>query len=99
MNITPKHIASQKVIGKLGNKKVTELVTTGGLHIVAADEGGKVKVLGTGPHRAIARYIAEKAEPKLIIQELSKSDALDPITLAREVPVWEEVTRRVRETL
>lgn len=97
MKITPNDIASKKVIGKLRDKNVTELVTTGGLHIVATDNGGDIKILGTGPHRAIARYLAEKSEPDLVIHELSKSDALDLVTIMRELPKWEAYTRRLQE--
>lgn len=96
MNITANHIASKRVIGKLKGKDVHELLTTGGLHIVAVSEGGKTRVLGTGPHRGVARYIAEKNEPSLIITELSKSDALDPVTLMNEVPKYEALTKHMQ---
>jgi hypothetical protein len=44
----------------------------------------------------VARYIAEKREPELILNELSKSEALDPYTFLSVVPHYEAITEAIR---
>jgi hypothetical protein len=93
MNLTPDHIESKKRIGTLGNSPVFELTTTGGLHLVVAARGGKeAEVLGTGPHRAVARFIAKKRNKDLEISELSKADHIEPIYFEHLLPKYEEIT-------
>lgn len=64
-----------KKVGTLEGDDVVEVTTKGGLcMIVTKTEGGKMKTLGVGPHRAVARYIAKEREgAKLQWTELSKS--------------------------
>lgn len=97
LNITAKHTKSKRKIGTLHGQPVVELETTGGLHLIVAPDGNSVKVLGTGPHRAVARFIAEKNEPDLRITELSKSDALDPHAMASVLPMWTQITKKLRK--
>lgn len=98
MQLQAKHLASKKQVGTLKGKPVFHLETTGGLNlfITADGAGGNAKVLSTGPVRAVARYIAEKREPDLILNELSKSEEMDPYTFLSVVPQYEAITDAIR---
>jgi hypothetical protein len=74
MNIEPKHIASKRRIGTCKGQPVVEILLKGGLHLVTTLQGGKPKTIGAGPHRAVARWMAEKNEPECAIEELSKDE-------------------------
>lgn len=74
LQITAHDIRSKKRIGQLEGADVWHLETKGGYHIVAAAKREGSKILGVGPHRAVARYTAEKHFPALRITELAKSD-------------------------
>ena len=98
MNINEKHIKTKRKIGSIHGKPVVEVVTGGGFHMVATQgEGNKLKILGTGPHRAVARWIAQKTEPDLEITELSKSDTLDIHAIGPEIARWERITKMFQE--
>jgi hypothetical protein len=92
VNVTEKHIASKKRIGTLDGKPVIEVVTSGGLYMVVYQKSGAVETLGTGPHRAVARYIAKRREPKLEITELSKSDHVEESAILSVVAKYEKLT-------
>lgn len=97
INIKAEHIESKKRIGKLRGKAVIELKTTGGFHmVVAATDAGGFETLGTGPHRAVARHIAQKREPEMILEELSKSDWVDPVHFQHLLPEYEGITEQIR---
>lgn len=98
MEITANHVMYKKRIGKVGDVPVYEIATTGGLHMIlkASGANGKPEMLGTGSHRAIARHIAKRKEPRLELNELSKSDWLDPNHYAHLLPKYEELTDRMR---
>ena len=75
MNIEPKHIASKRRIGtRKSGEPVIEILLKGGLHLVTTLHGGKPKTIGAGPHRAVARWMAEKNDPEVHIEELSKDE-------------------------
>lgn len=95
--VTAQHIALKKRIGTLEGKPVVELMTTGGLYMVVTNKNGGVETLGTGPHRAVARFLAKKREPKLFITELSKSDWLDETAILSVAPKYEALTDRFNE--
>lgn len=97
MNVTSKHIASKKRIGSLHGSPVVEVRTSGGLYMVVCQKSGVLQTLGTGPHRAVARFIAEKREPELEITELSKSDWLDQAAIDSVLPKYEALTDRFNE--
>lgn len=98
MDITSDHIQSKKEIGLLKGKPVIELITTGGLHLVVAAKDGKFETLGTGPHRAISRYIAKKREPDIEYNEMAKSeDTVSVITFVHRLPEFFQLTSRIRE--
>jgi hypothetical protein len=95
--VTEKHIANKKRIGTLDGKPVIELMTTGGLYMVVMNKNGNVETLGTGPHRAVARFLAKKREPNLVVTELSKSDWLDEAAIMSVAPKYEELAERFNE--
>ena len=80
-------------IGTLRGKDVFGMVTKGGLNLVSDSAG---KILGAGPHRAIAKNIAEKNEPSLTWTELNKGDYIDPSHYQLLLPKYEELTRTMR---
>jgi hypothetical protein len=96
MDLVPGHIAFKKKIGTLKGKAVIELATTGGFHMVVTSQNGGVETLGTGPHRAVARYIAEQHEPEIVWSELSKSDYVAPEHFAWCLPEYQAVTEAFR---
>lgn len=78
MDIKDNYIAYKKRIGTFKGSPVTEILLKGGLNLVAIMEKGKPKIIGAGPHRAVARWLAQKAEPELEISEspLEKSESV-----------------------
>ena len=95
--VTEKHIASKKRIGSLAGHPVVELMTSGGLYMVVTNKAGSLDILGTGPHRAVARYLAKKKEPKLEVTELSKSDWLDQTSILSVADKYERLTVRLNQ--
>jgi hypothetical protein len=95
--VTEKHIAMKKRIGSLDGKPVVELMTSGGLYMVVTNKGGSLDILGTGPHRAVARYLAKKKEPTMEVTELSKSDWLDQTSIDSIAAKYERLTERLNE--
>lgn len=88
MNIEPKHIASKTRIGTLHGQPVVEILLKGGLHLVAALKDGKSRTIGAGPHRAVARWMAEKNEPDCQIEESLQKD--ESVSLAGCLSVEKE---------
>lgn len=98
MDIKKEHIAYKKTVGKKGGSQVIELGTTGGLHLVIVQEGGKPVVRGSGPHAAVARYIAQKQDPDIEYTELTKSDYMEPYLFMALVPEYERLTKMIQRT-
>lgn len=94
--LTPEHVASKKRIGNLKDSPIFEILTTGGLYMNILGKGAGFEVISTGPHRAIARFIAEQRYPNVIWTELSKSDWVDPKDFMPLVPKYQELTNRLR---
>lgn len=94
MEITNEHIATRRKVGTLNKRPVIEIVTTGGLHLWVCAKSDGVQTLAAAPHRAVARHIAKKRHPDMIITELSKSDWIDPICFQHLLPEWEHTTDR-----
>lgn len=92
MNITPEHIKTKKRIGTLDDEPVIHIETTGGLHLIVSNKKGKPDILGSGPHPAVARHIAQKREKDLVLTELSKSDQVDQNAVESMVPKYSELT-------
>ena len=96
LSLTPEHVQSKKKIGSYKELPVFEIVTTGGLYLNVLGKGAGWEVIGTGPHRAVARYIAEQRYPAIAWSELSKSDWVDPADFAHILPKYQELTERFR---
>ena len=94
MDISPQHLAYKKQIGLYKGKAVWEIATTGGFHLLVGHKDGAQHTFGTGSHRAIARHIAKKREPDLLITEMSKADFVDPRAYEHLLPQYEALTDR-----
>lgn len=94
MDITPQHVSYKKQVGLFKGKPVWEIATTGGFHLLVGLKGGEQHTFGTGSHRAIARHIARKREPELVITELSKSDSVPLECYQHLLPEYEALTDR-----
>lgn len=103
MNITKEQLdpsKKPKKIGKLHGVPVFELCTKGGLNIVCVFNGASgTKILGAGPHRGFARYLALQKESDLLLDELSKSEELDPRCFDHLIPYWANVVDKMNEKL
>lgn len=93
MQITQNEIEFKRKVGKSGTRDIYHVKTRGGLHVMARSDG---TVLGAGPHRAVARHLAQKFEPDAEWTELSKSDHVDFDVFAHLVPKYEEITIKMR---
>jgi hypothetical protein len=97
MDLNAKQIDEKpKKVGVLKGKPVFHLRTKGGLHLLVTAAGTGYQTLGTGPHRAVARHIAQKHEPEIVWSELSKADHVDISTFALVLPKYEELTEAFR---
>lgn len=91
-------------VGKLGKKDVYQYKTKGGFYMVGVPKVGGMEILGSGPHRAVARIVAENNNTKkgddaeeLNWTELSKSDHVDPANYEFILPEYEELTIKLRK--
>lgn len=92
MNIRPQEIDYKKKIGTLKGNPVIEIGLKGGYHLICSTKGNEIEYLGAGPHRAVARHIAKKRSPDLMITELSKGDYVEPSHFEHLVPHYEAMT-------
>lgn len=97
--LTEAHIASKRRIGTLEGKPVVELMTSGGLYLVVTNKSDGMEVCGSGPHRAVARFLAKKKEPNIVITELSKSDWLDETAILSVADKYERLTEQFNSAL
>lgn len=97
MDIRPQEIEYKKNIGTLDGHPVIELGLKGGYHIVCSLRGPHVDYLGVGPHRAVARFMAKKRNDRLKIDELSKSEDVDPIYFQKELPKYEVIREQMQK--
>lgn len=89
-------LAYKKQVGKTEEgDPIWEIATKGGLHLVMKPKGQKFETLGTGPHRAIARHLAEK-RCKITWTELNKSDHLDYHVMEPLLPKYAALTEIMR---
>jgi hypothetical protein len=96
MKIEERQILYRKTIGNLDKSAVIEICTIGGLKIVGVQErNGKIKTLGAGSHRAVARYLAQKAEPGIRISALEKSEDVHYADFKDLLPFWQSVVERL----
>lgn len=99
MDVSSKQIKGKpKTVGKSDGKDVQEVHTKGGLAmIIRANGSGGFETLGTGPHRAVARAIANKKAPGIKWTELNKSDYVPPDCYEHLLPKYEALTDRMRQ--
>jgi hypothetical protein len=97
VDIQEKHIQTKKRIGTLRGQPVVEVLTKGGFYLVVTQKNGALLTLGTGPHRAVARYIAQKREPDMTVMELSKSDHLDEQAILSVFKKYSDLTDFVND--
>jgi len=100
MELTPQQLDGRpKKVGTLRGKAVMEARTKGGLNLIMTpnEKNSKWENLGCGPHRAIARHIAEKREKEIIWSDLAKSDWIDPSHFEWLLPRYEALTERFRD--
>jgi hypothetical protein len=90
MILPQNQVAFRKKVGKVGTKSIWHIKLKGGLHVMADDAG---KVIGSGPHRAVARHLASKYEPDAVWSELSKSDHVDLEAFEHLLPKYEALTK------
>lgn len=85
-----------KKIGELEGKPVFNVLTKGGLTMVAhLADNGDINVLGVGSHQLIARAVATNEHPKINFTELSKSESnLAPDVLKKYMPEFLELTHK-----
>lgn len=82
-------------IGRSKGVPVYEMFTKGGLSMVVCKGDGGTKILGAGPHRALARQIALAKDPNFELEELSKSEETNSEQFKHLIPHWSEVTDRI----
>lgn len=84
MKIDKDQIAETFIAGKTKDgKNIVYVATHGGLHaFFCKDEDGNVSSIGAAPHKAIARFLAEKKEPGIKWNEdFNKSEDLQKMGL------------------
>lgn len=96
LQITPEHIASKKVIGKLKNNKVFHIATTGGLNVVIVAKAVP-EIIGAGAHKGLAKFLAKRKEPDIEYNELEKSD-VDPVYFQHLIPKYEAIVEALRKS-
>jgi hypothetical protein len=93
MKVPENQIELKKKVGQSNGKAITHIKTVGGLHLVIDSKGS---VLGSGPHRAVARKIATQFDPDIQWTELSKSEHVDLRAYEHLLPEWVDVTLAFR---
>lgn len=93
MQVKEHDIASKRIVGKLKGTPVVELITGGGLNLIAINKNGSAHILSSGPHEAISRHIAETEEPDIEWTEFSKSEGIPKIILDSIAEPWIKLTK------
>jgi hypothetical protein len=97
MDIRPEEVEYKKKVGKVGQNPLIEVGLKGGLHLIFMAKNGKFETMGTGPHRAVARFIAgKKAEGKAEWTDLNKADHIEPAYFQHLLPKYESLTDAFR---
>lgn len=98
MDVTASEIVYKKKIGDSNSGPVLEVATKGGWHMVVVGKGKTFETIGVGPHRGVARFIAQKKEPSMVLDALEKSDIsleIPPMMLEK----YELVTEKINHYL
>lgn len=91
--IDRKQIKSETRIGTLEGEPVVLFKTHGGFNLVMGKKDGKRTTLGTGPHPGLAKFIAKKNAPEMVMTEMSKSEIETLTKNEALVAKYEAVTR------
>jgi hypothetical protein len=92
--IDEKQVKSRTRIGTLDGEPVELVKCFGGFNLVVTKKNGKRTTLGTGPHPGLAKFIARKNAPSMVMLEMSKSEE---DTIAKNdvmVAKYEAITQR-----
>lgn len=96
-DIKPQHLSGPPTkIGKMGAKDLYQLRTKGGLYMLVTKAEKGFNIISMGPHRQVARIIAEKNHDDIEYTELSKADHLDPAAFEFVIPEYEELTKKMQ---
>lgn len=96
--IEPKHLEGEpKVIGKMGDAKLYQLKTKGGLYIIVKNKAKGYEFLSCGPHRQVARQSLVNKYDNIEFTELSKADHVPPEHYAMLLPEYEALTVKFRK--
>lgn len=98
MDIKPEEVEYRKKVGRVGNDPLIEVGLKGGLHLILKAKGSKFETMGTGPHRAVARFIAEKKSDEPVEwTDLNKADHIEPAFFEHLLGKYEALTDAFRE--
>jgi hypothetical protein len=98
MQIKPQDIKAQKQIGHMEGRPVFQIGLKGGLFLLATlNKSGNIEIMGSGPHQTVARHIAKKLHPQMVITELAKSEELEERTYVNLVPFYVNLTDRLNK--
>lgn len=92
IQIPSSQIKIKKKIGTLHGEPVILVSTVGGLSMVVSPQDGKVKTLGVGSHKSIAKHIASKRNPDIQWTELNKADEVETEHFEFLLPKYETLT-------
>lgn len=66
MKLTKEDIEKMEIAGNCNGTEVYHILTKGGFNLIVKKmDGGEIRVLGKGPHRSIARHMAESADKSI----------------------------------
>lgn len=94
MQIPEAQIILKKKVGTVNGSDVTYIKTVGGLHLMVNNRGN---IISTGPHRQVARHLANRYEPDIQWTELSKADHVPLAHYEHLLPEYEALTKQFRE--
>ncbi len=94
IKIDQAQIEFKRKVGKSGEQDVYHYKTVGGLHVIAKGNG---TIMSAGPHRAVARHLAQKFDPGVNWTELSKSDHYDQSAFEHLLPEYEALSDAMRK--
>ena len=97
LQIRPQEIESRKIVGHLDGNDVYQIGLKGGLFVIATMRGLRMEVIGTGPHHVVAKSVARKLHPHLVITELLKSEEMPEAHFSRIVPYYMDLTGQLNK--
>jgi hypothetical protein len=93
--IDEKQIKSKDRIGTLDGEPVLLYKTHGGFNLVVGKKNGKNTTFGTGPHPGLAKFIAKKNAPGIVMLSMAKSEEDSIARNEVMVAKYEAITQRV----